>query len=621
MPRRLDHGNVAKGVYGTDNGSAGATGATGPGGGPVGPTGPTGPSGGPTGPVGATGATGPIGASGAGATGAFGATGSQGSTGPTGATGAGVTGATGPIGPTGPSGGPTGPTGPTGPAGNPGGATGPTGATGAPGLDGATGPVGVTGATGAGATGAVGATGATGPIGGTGPTGPALRQALGAVRFVDPANSTGFASNANTGATANNVPPGSGPILTTAHLNDLLFFRRLTSDTTITQMSDDASGTGLDWSTMDLGAFMLTFQMTPVTLHTGGTINAGTIAINPLAASGGQRQTIHTTDIANFAPYVIASLGGAATDAALLIDTTTTDSAWVVSGAGAATASMGRPITTALVAGALTIGDGYRIQRGGIATLAAQQPALRTGGGVQFLDAAFTASSIGANATTYTRCSFAGSLAAGGQFNQCFFAADIVEGVSPMGGVNILAGVLNTLDIGELISPMNITGDLYVTGSQLPIGQVGYSSVFFFGVSDGGVGAGVQVQDTRTTGTGGGGILIGSMSPGALLSRSDALLWGNGNAGVGICIGTGANMEVPAGAPNVPSVTGALGDFGFVPPNAGGVTTLTARPWNEAGNTYGPSAATTWANFVNVAVFNFQAHNVATGASIVGVLP
>jgi hypothetical protein len=78
MPRRLDQGNVRRGVYGADSGQ-GATGATGPSGGPTGATGPPGASGatgvgatGPLGPSGATGAAGPSGPTGVGATGATG---------------------------------------------------------------------------------------------------------------------------------------------------------------------------------------------------------------------------------------------------------------------------------------------------------------------------------------------------------------------------------------------------------------------------------------------------------------------------------------------------------------------------------------------------------------------
>ncbi|MEK7765319.1 MAG: hypothetical protein AAB368_03690, partial [bacterium] len=61
-----------------------------------------------------------------------------------------------------------------------------------------------------------------------------------------------MASDANTGATA------LTPILTTSHLNDLLFFRILTSNVLITYMSDDPGIVGLDYSTMDLGTFTLT---------------------------------------------------------------------------------------------------------------------------------------------------------------------------------------------------------------------------------------------------------------------------------------------------------------------------------------------------------------------------
>jgi len=497
------------------------------------------------------------------------------------------------------------------------GTNGATGATGSAGLNGATGATGATGAGATGATGAgvTGATGSNGPTGATGATGSSAlpaRQPLGVVRFIDPANSTGFASDSNTGATSNNVPPGSGPILTTAHLNALLFLKALTGDVTITYMSDDTSGVGLDWSTMDLSTHALNFQGAPTVVHNGGTLNAGTTTINPAAAGGGQRQTAHTTDIVDFGPFVTTDLGGAAPFPCLLVDQVTTDTTWIVSGVGSATASCSRPVTTGMTAGAIASGHAYQIRRGTQLMTATASIPVSSGGLVTFNDFAF--STIGIDGAVYNRCSFA-ITSSGGTLNNCFGHAFVQT--NAIGFLSLVAGVLVSTSGDELTAPVTLSGDTYVTGAGLLMGNTFYSSVFVTP----GIGAGVQINDSDN------GVLV--VTPEALVfstsSPSNPLIWGNGNVQFGMLVQPGGSITVGDEPATLPTVTGTSGDFAFLGPN--GVLAAVARAWDDSVGAYteagGPATRTcTWANFaaaIGAGGFNFQAHNPATNAQIIGL--
>jgi collagen type VII alpha len=495
------------------------------------------------------------------------------------------------------------------------------GATGATGPGGgATGPTGATGATGA-----VGASGATGAFGVTGATGPTARTPLGAVRFIDPSNSSGLASDSNNGAT--NVTP----ILTTAHLNNLLFFKSLTANTTITYMSDDLSGVGLDYSTMALGNFNLTFQMTPVVTHTGGTLNAGTVAINPLAASGGQRQVVHTSDVVTFNPFVFTGLGGASAHPQRLVATSGGDvntGAWIVSATTPASPSMSRSITPGGTNGNLTIGDTYKIQRGGIINVTQGQPPTQdagpSGGGgglVFFNDAAFGLTSWGIGGIQYARCSFENSLVVAAGLTDCFVGAGIIE-ILPIGSISMTAGVLVTTIFDLLHSSISFADDTYITGSAFILSGNVYGSVTALP----GSGNGIQIQDmTNPTGA----LIVLTAIPFANQtgSPSNPLIWGNGNVGPGITIGPGACITVADEVGVVPSVTGTGGDFAFIAENSGPLVTV-ARAWNNATGAYTEAGGvatrtTTWAHFAASISpgggFLFQAHNVATAASIIAV--
>jgi len=443
--------------------------------------------------------------------------------------------------------------------------------------------------------------------------------------FVDPSNVSGTASDANTGLTP------STAILTTAELNRRLLFKIVTVNSLITYLSDDNSGTVLDLSSPTVGSTgSLSFKGTPQVLHTGGTLNAGTIAINPSAPGGGQRQTAHTTDLATFAPFTIVSKGGAALHPCYLVDTTggnSGTSAWIVN--GGATANLSRPMDSTFVSpGTLTIGDSYRIQRGSLLAVggAMVEPQFTR---VTFTDFAFTLNSVtapGSFLPFYFRCSTDNTAFSPGGYLHGFFASDISFVATGAffidAGVWLLAG---STTAGTLIE---LTNDVYITDTP---GFVGPQALVCSPTVNANISilnslgppSGVQLQDITDTVA---AMIIGSAPPNLSGQPSGAaLIWGNGNTGFGIALELNGLATVPANAGFVPSVTGALGDFCFIQQSTGTLLTV-ARAFDPSTGEYteigGPATrTTTWAHFVaalGAGGFNFQAHNPETNAHIVG---
>jgi hypothetical protein len=438
-------------------------------------------------------------------------------------------------------------------------------------------------------------------------------QPFSGTRYIDPSNVTGGASDSNTGVNPTNSPPGTGPILTTVHLNALLYARSLTGNTTITYLSNDVSGVGLLTDTVNRGLFTLNFVGTPQVVHTGGAINAGTTAISP---STNQRQTVHTSDLTTFAPYVLTALGGSATLPTRLVDTTTNSSAWIVSATTPATPSMSRPVSQAsFAAGALTIGDPYEIVTGSVLTLAASGEAPNNElGSTSFTNFAFTAASGEGPLSVFTRCSFDGSIATGGSLEDCFATNGCVAiGVS----LNMDAGVLYAQPlVDEVIGPFNISSDIYITGDSFVVALDQYANIFL----SPGIGAGIQLQDT--TGSGAMRVQVPTQ-----LGPGPGLIWGTGNAEVGILIdGANVGLSVPNTAGSIPTVTGTAGDFGFIGQGNLGLITV-ARAWDDTAGAYTEvggvaTRTTTWAHLVatiGAGGFNNNAHNVATNASVTTV--
>jgi hypothetical protein len=459
-----------------------------------------------------------------------------------------------------------------------------------------------------------------GGIGPTGPAGAPIRSPLGPVRFIDPSNSSGLANDANSGATS------LTPILTTAHLNTLLFFKTITANTTITYMSDDPGAIELDYGTLDLQTFRLDFRGTPQILHTGGTVNAGTIAANRAAPGGGQRQIFHTTDIANWAPFVFTGLGGTAPFPTYLTDGAGNFS-WIVSGAGSALASA--TATTDAIANNLTnipVGSAYTIRRGSRLNRVSGNVPTSSNGFVAFTDFAFDVEDIGSNggftgggvvsASSYLRCSANGIVIGPGQYSNCAIVAGMTQS-SVAGEIDISAGLLFTTSSDQIIVPLVLSFDVYVTGFGLISGKNNYASIFLLPLA----GAGVQIQDT----TGPSSLFAVNSIALVTSTGTNILLWGNGNAGKGVLISPGSTVTAPDDGTNNPTVTGALGDFGFVDVN--GATISVARSWNNAAGAYTESGgvatrATTWANYaasLGAGGFAFNAQCVQTNAAIVGL--
>jgi len=430
--------------------------------------------------------------------------------------------------------------------------------------------------------------------------------------FVDPSNVSGHASDSNDGLTA------TTPILTTAEFNKRIFLHDVQVDCIVTYMSDDIGQVQLDLSTVSIGLGTLgslTFQGTPQVLHTGGTINAGTIAINPSAPGGGQRQVLHTSDISDFTPYVIPLLGGTASHPCYVQDSVTGDSAWIVSAAVSASPSMSRPVhiidSETISAGTISIGHGYTIQRGSTLSLALiYTPVLGADvQGVTFQDFAFDGFSSVFLSNICTRCSFSNFPFFGStDLNHCFLGLGIIN----LSGADIPinAGVLVTTADDFSQGLVSLSGDVYVTGDPFFISQGSYSNVTTFA----GIGAGIQFQDIQDA--------KGALLISAGIFATDTLLWGNGNMGPGITMFPGGILTVTVG--DVPSVTGSQ-DFAFYD-STGQI--YVARAWNETVGAYTeaggvPTRATTWANFIapiGSGGFDYQAHDVSTEASIVGII-
>jgi hypothetical protein len=426
--------------------------------------------------------------------------------------------------------------------------------------------------------------------------------------YVDPQDESGHASNDNPGTSP------SAPIATTVHLNAINFFGNLTANTLIEYLSDDLSGVGVQLSTLDLSSFTLTVRQTRQVLHTGGTLDAGTIAIDP---AGNQAQVVHTSDLSSFAPYVVTQLGGAATFAVRIEDTTSTAGAWIVSDATAAAPQCTRAVNPDGTAGVLTSGDGYTLSRGGQLTLSAQPaPLFRGDASLVFEDCAFTAFSAGCYGISAdaVRCSFLGAVPFGFAMSDCFVQAGLNEVVA--GAMSMLAGAMVTTGDDTWTGSLSLGGDVYITGHGLEIGGDFFDEVFFVPPSLA-LGAGVQFQDNADN-----GVVIYTASSLVISTGSQALLWGTGNLAHGLLVFGAQAASVSAATP--PIVTGALGDFAFIGPAEVGYVTVARAAvlgaYSEAGSA--ATRTTTWAHFAASVVsggFDFGAFCVESGAALVGV--
>jgi hypothetical protein len=414
--------------------------------------------------------------------------------------------------------------------------------------------------------------------------------------YVDPADESGHASDANPGTDP------AFPILSTAHLNALIFLGSMIGDTLIQYESDDLSGTQLDYSTLVANGFALSIAGTPQVLHSGGTLAAGTVAIDPATQ---QRQTVHTSDLASFVPYVVTALGGGAANPTRVNDTTTHSGAWVMSAATPATPDLTRPISNASFAlGALTIGDPYTITRGSILSLA---PMGQTEIAASLQDFALDAATFGSlnELTSYLRCTFL-FFTPPGDLIDCMAASDFT-----VYGGSQFAAAGGAVCAGCFCSALQLTADVYITGTRLLCSGESTATTSIVNSDLGGNAAGIQLQDCAGFF---GAMLVGAASQ---VDISD-LVWGTGNTGAGVLME--ANGKLTIGSTTVvPTVTGAQGDLGFATPPGGGIVNL-ARAWDEGGGAYTTARATTWANFaaaLGAGGLDYNAHYLSINAHVV----
>lgn len=412
--------------------------------------------------------------------------------------------------------------------------------------------------------------------------------------FVDPKGSVPGSSDSNTGAHATNVPPGTGPIRTTVEFNKRIYAHNVGVAAVVTYLSDDDSGTLLDLSTVSAFGGSLTFQGTPVVLHSG-TFSAVT-AIDPTT---NQAQTV-TDGVFNFASLIgniVVDLtgGNAGVSAPIMFGTTSPE--------------LGPPMATDFTRGTFTNGDSYQVQRGSHLTLAPNLPFL---GNVTFQDFSFLTGSIGPNAdqtanffVDYIRCQFVDFISTGGIYVGCYAG----QGVQSFQSVQFLFGGLVTTHFDTCLSSFETGDDVYITGFGLILGPVNYQELFMSPDS----GFGMQIHHTTSSGA----LWVMSdqdigVAPGG--GTTQGLLWGKNNAGVGLLVGPGACATLPSSAPNQASLTGADGDIGFVDHDTSTLIT-TARKWDEGGGTYSAPTAATWPNLYGAGLSG-NAHNVGSNALV-----
>lgn len=445
-------------------------------------------------------------------------------------------------------------------------------------------------------------------------------NALGTVQpialFVDPADVSGHASDANSGQTA------LTPIATTAEQNKrILAHPSLTADLPMQYMSDDNSGTPLDLTPLQDNGFNVSILGTFQVLRTGGTLDAGTVAIDN---TSNQSQEVHTTDVADWAPFVTANVnaGGTATDPCLLHDTTTGAFAWIGGTPGTATALASRPVAADESDAALTIGNSYQIIRGSHLTLSAG-PRFQTAGGTLLFQAlAFTAQSVGpasldefdTGLPVYDRCSWNGSNFVGGLLKNCAstgglqgaFLITMQEGLwVPSNGVDQLTGVVNVSN--DTLVTGQVQGNLVIRGTFI-------TQVFVIGSGH----RGLQVVNINFPL--GGAIECGV---GGTLTGNGGLFWGKGNNGIGIVLEPGSSIALATDPTSRPKITGTVGDFGFALAT-GGTVQQVARFFDPTTGAYSQpggvaTIATTWANWIAAqpAGFNFGAFVPEAGSGLV----
>jgi hypothetical protein len=225
---------------------------------------------------------------------------------------------------------------------------------------------------------------------------------------------------------------------------------------------------------------------------------------------------------------------------------------------------------------------------------------LSANGNIVFNDFAFVVGSVGPttdfnftkNQVAYNHCAFLGPLVSGGAYNDCYLG----DGAQGSFIASINAGVwLPNAPTDGTTGNIIFSSDTYVTGdSALNIGRGFYQFIEVLPV----FGAGVQIQS------------VSGSFPGIFYQQGASislfgLVWGNGNATVGLAMGPGTIMSLPltiltlsGPISGIPTINGALGDLWF---ELNAIAITFARTWDNSIGAYTESGgaatrATTWAN-------------------------
>jgi hypothetical protein len=429
------------------------------------------------------------------------------------------------------------------------------------------------------------------------------------VLYVDPSNITGNASDSN--------PPGPfplAPILTTDHASSLWLFKNINANLEVVYLSDDPTTQSLFMGPMTVvsNGASVRVRGTQQTLVAGLTVDASTNMF-PLTNT---RATIQS-GVFDFAPHrrrlVVVTAGPA-------LGLT----AWLPAAAVAGVLGvLSAPVAHPLVQGAIGNGNVFDIRRGSFVRVAyfGPTPSDPQIGGVSFEDFTFqplpggTVSAFNDfgffSATKFLRCRFLSAFCGfttgvGFTFENCYtesvLSGEVIVGFS----AGVLEGEVAALEVA-------LDTDAYVTGHGITVAPNSVEILFVSALA----GAGAQWWDC-TNPDGALYLETTSQSAGAPNARfaGTARLWGAANIGPGIGLGPGARLTISAA--DVPTITGANGDFAFKLPPAGAVVQQ-ARSWDNALGQYTGEFVTLWGNWTNPAQLNFNAHSLQSDAHLIGV--
>jgi len=450
--------------------------------------------------------------------------------------------------------------------------------------------------------------------------------------FVDPQNSSGVAADTNTGQTDNNVPAGSGPLLTTTKANANILAnavgkREMTVPLALQYLSDDTSGTPLNLNPLALIANgqSVTVSQTPQQVNPPVNVTAVT-AIDPTTNHHEQI----TTTILDLTPFVTPPEGGTSPTATffqVVGGPHDGDLSWIESttageGGSTAQANATRPVdATVSVSGTFSPGDSVRIMRGGFLQVETNDHTFLIG--IEQLTFRFVSFqntfSVSPNATPlFEQCSFDASSFTGGIFT----SVAVWNGIAPLetpvlfdlGGFYIPA-------VGDGGIELILGGDVYVGGvTGIVAGAEGWVSLL---VETGAFSAGACF---RCHGTDPQSASVTFMSSQVVGAGSPvvtaALLWGSASATSAFLMWPGATVTVSSQVGLQPTIGSSAQAIGWLDSAPSGVKIIAneARTFDEVTNTYSALFSTiTFANLFNPATLNDNAHRLNADSHVIAV--